>query len=99
MKTLDELLAAKKISIEDYEVYLLFEVDERGRKYLNRMVDLTFMEQPDPSLCTGEIFAWHDGRRSTLRSIKHTIDEINKLKEANDDDDSRLPASGYHFPD
>lgn len=99
MRTIDDLLAAKKISIEDYEVYVLFETNDMGKRYLNRMVYKTFMEEPDPHLTRGVVFAYNDGRRSILRRINDTIEKINQLKEANDDSESRLPASGYHFPD
>lgn len=76
---LDELVAAKKITIEQASVYQLFWLLESGRNYLNEMMKKTFMDTPVQP--TNEVFAFLDGRRSVFREIIATIDYVNKTLE------------------
>lgn len=73
------LVDVGKIHKSDYDIFILFHLDERGRNWLNRKVEHVFMEAP--STDKGEMFAWLDGRRSMLREIKVVIEYVNKALE------------------
>jgi hypothetical protein len=90
---LDDLLAAKRISVEQYEIYILFHVNELGRKTLERMTMAYFMEEPQNTEFKGTGFAFYDGRRSVFRDIYRAINFVSKkLKEAEDDNLGRPKA-------
>jgi hypothetical protein len=76
---IEELLKAKKITPEHYELYMLFQANELGRKVLDRMTHHYFMEEPQDMEYSGEGFAFYDGRRSVLREIHRAIINIHKL--------------------
>lgn len=81
---MDELLESKKISQSDYDMYVLFQTNDLGRKCYQRMVDETFMDEPINKEFRGEGFAFYDGRRSVFRDIRRAIDRVtNILKEEN----------------
>jgi hypothetical protein len=75
---LKQLLDTKKISLEDYHSFILFEQNEIGREFLKNMIDGLFMEQPNPRYGKlGSIF--NDGRRSVFQAIKFSIENIYTL--------------------
>lgn len=81
---IEDLLKVKKISPEQYELYMLFQANELGRKVLERMTHFSFMEEPQDMDFSGEGFAFYDGRRSVFRDIHRAIIFVtDKLKEVN----------------
>lgn len=84
--SLDSLLAAGRITRPEYETFVLFTTNDLGKAYLARMTEQTFMDQAPPELFTGEMLAYSEGRRSMLRDIKTTIENINQLLRGNYDD-------------
>lgn len=74
---LDDLLGTKRITQAEYDLYVLFQSNELGRKCLNRMIDEAFMDEPKEKEFSGEGFAFYDGRRSVLRDIRRAIDHVN----------------------
>lgn len=78
---LDDLLSLKKISYQEHQVYTLFHLDERGRKWVQFMLIDTFMDCVPPPAFSPEIFVFTDGRRSIIRDIKTIIDKVNGLIE------------------
>ncbi len=60
-----------------YDTYVLFELDPKGKAYLNDMIANSFMEQA--RAFTGAAFAWQDGRRSVWRMIQTHIDQVHDL--------------------
>lgn len=86
---LQELLASNKISQEDIRTYTLFAVNEQGDTWLKEKIAQTFMEEP-PKECMSEgLLGLYEGRRSLLREIKYTIDEINRLIREQQNDNGR----------
>lgn len=86
---LDELLKAKDILPEQYDVYVLFEASELGRKVLKSMIDHYFMEEPADMDYKGEGFAYYSGRQSVLREIRRTISFIQKKIKEHEDGQGR----------
>ena len=83
-RLIEELLKAKKISEEQYELYVLFQVNELGRKTLERMTRAYFMDEPVNMEFNGVGFAFYDGRRAVFRDIHRSINYVEKqLREAN----------------
>ena len=76
---IDGLLKLKKISPKEHKLFQLFNT-ELGHEVLADMMDESFMEEPLEEQMNGVIFAFYDGRRSLLRSIRATLDKINKLR-------------------
>jgi hypothetical protein len=75
---LDELLQLKKININQYEIYMLFEASEVGKKWLNYLRDEAFLDTPLPNL-TPELLAYQHGRCSVARDIIVTVNYIQQL--------------------
>lgn len=89
---LEEILKAKRITIEQYEVYMLYECTELGRKVFNRMMFDTFMDEPQDKEFSETGFAFYDGRRALCRDIKRVILFVqDKLKEAEHDNTKSRP--------
>jgi hypothetical protein len=61
LNTLDSLLTKKKISKEEYDLFLLFS-KKQGNNFLKNQLIHVAMEESPTSNGTG--FAWIDGRRS-----------------------------------
>ena len=70
---IEELLKAKKISQSEYEIFMLFQANELGRKILDRMMQDTFMDEPSEKEFGGVGFAFYDGRRSVFRDIHRAL--------------------------
>ncbi len=87
---LEDLLNIKKITIEDYELYNLFHLHEPGRKYLDRAMFHSFMEEPTQEECrAGKGIPFYDGRRSVVRDIHRVIAKINYLIKEHENDTAR----------
>jgi hypothetical protein len=82
---LDDLLVSKKITKEEYDIYVLFELSEMGKQYMNRMVHDSFMDCASPFDMRTEILAYGEGRRSIFREIKIIVENINNLLGSNHD--------------
>jgi hypothetical protein len=83
---IDDLLKIKKISQENYDLYVLFQVNELGRKCLEHMCFEAFMDEPSDKEFSETAFAFYDGRRSVLRDIRRAILYVEQcLKELNHD--------------
>lgn len=83
---IEELLKAGKIKRFEYLVYALFECNELGREFFDKMLLDTFMEEPDTMDDGGIKLAVLDGRRSLFRDIKRALINIQqKIKEAAND--------------
>lgn len=83
---IDKLLELKKITPEQHEMYYLFQVNELGRKVLERMSHAYFMEEPIHTEFSGAGFAFYDGRRSVFRDIYRAINFVNQaIKEVEND--------------
>jgi|GEM_PF-1045306 hypothetical protein len=76
---IDDLLKLKKISQPEYDLYILFQTNELGRKTLDRMMQDTFMDEPSDKEFGGVGFAFYDGRRSVFRDIHRTILKVQYL--------------------
>lgn len=78
---IDDLLEAKIISPHEFKIYKLF-TSELGSECLKEMVERSFWEEANPDHSSGEAFAFVEGRRSVIRAIKCTVEnvqaEINK---------------------
>lgn len=84
---IDKLLKANKISPEDFDLYTVFQASELGRKVLDRMMQDTFMDEPNDREFKGVGFAFYDGRRSVFRDIHRAILRVqHQIKEMNNDD-------------
>lgn len=75
---IDDLLKAQKISPKEFKIYSLF-ASELGHECLSIMMDEAFMEEPLESEFTGVRFAFYDGRRSMLRSIRTVVEKVNTI--------------------
>lgn len=71
---LEVLLKENKITRVEYETYLLFALDDIGKRYFNRMWKSCLMEEPLE--LKNETAMWHDGRRSVWRHIQVLIDNV-----------------------
>jgi hypothetical protein len=61
-----------------------------GKNWFDKMLKYTFMDEPSPHNCTGEAFAYTDGRRSIIRNILAVKDHIeNLLKEVVNDNSAK----------
>ncbi len=83
---LDDLLASKHISYEEYRVYMLFQISEMGREWFQTMMLITFMDEASPE-GMGIALAVTEGRRGIFRDIQRTVDKINHLLEVLPHDD------------
>lgn len=86
---LNDLLAAKKITLDEYETYTLFQLSDMGRKWFHARMKEVFMEMP---ICKGVAFAYTQGSGLLLRNIWATVDKVNDLLKESENDNSR--ASG-----
>lgn len=75
----ENLLSLKLISPGEYDTYMLYQVNELGRKSLERMMFDTFMDEPGGKDATGIDYAFFDGRRSVFRDIRRTIIKVEEL--------------------
>lgn len=81
---IDSLLEAKKISPEEYDLYILYQVNELGRKVRDKAMTEMFMDEPKDKEFNGVGFAFYDGRRSYFRDVMRTILKVEHfIKEAN----------------
>ena len=76
---IEELLKAKKIAPEEYDLYMLYQANELGRKCMDRMMHETYMDEPTDKEFNGVGFAFYDGRRSVFRDINRVIMKIEAL--------------------
>lgn len=85
---IDKLLELQKITLEEYDVYMLYAVSEIGQRYFKRMVLQTFMETPrvNPELMNDVTLGFQDGRREIFREIQLVIDHVNKLLQEQEHD-------------
>ncbi len=82
---IDDLLKAKRISPEEYDLYNLYQVNELGRKVRDKAMTEMFMDEPKDKEFNGVGFAFYDGRRSYFRDVMRTILKVEHyLKEVND---------------
>jgi len=80
---LEQLVEAKKIPPEAYELYMLFQANELGRKVLERMTIESFMDEAKRMEFGDQTFAFYDGRRSLIRDIRWSITLVeDAIKEA-----------------
>lgn len=75
---LDILLSKKKISKEQYDLFLLFSKKQGADFLKNQLLRMAMEESPTP---TESGFAWNDGRRSFVRDIQNTMTHIHQLLE------------------
>lgn len=81
---IDDLLKAKQISPEEYDLYNLYQVNELGRKVRDKAMTEMFMDEPADKEFNGVGFAFYDGRRSYFRDVMRTILKVEHyLKEVN----------------
>lgn len=81
---IDDLLKAKRITPEEYDLYNLYQVNELGRKVRDKAMTELFMDEPMDKEFNGVGFAFYDGRRSYFRDVMRTILKVeHHLKEAN----------------
>ena len=76
---IEDLIKAKKISQEHYDVYMLYQTTELGRKCLSNMANAEFRQEIPPHEFKGVGFAFYDGRRSVWRDIFTIIDKVQDL--------------------
>jgi hypothetical protein len=87
---IEELLKGGKISPEDFDLYLHYQVSELGRKLLNQGTMNTFMEEPSEKDFTGERLGFNEGRRSVFRDIHLAILRVQQsIKESLNDNGSQ----------
>lgn len=79
---IEDLLKANKITPNEYKLYCLFGT-ELGRECLDIMIEESFMEEPLEKEFSGVRFAFYDGRRSLLRSIKTILEKVYQLVKEN----------------
>jgi hypothetical protein len=84
---IEQLVEAKKISPEEYDLYMLYQVNELGRKVRDKAMQEMFMDEPTDKEFNGVGFAFYDGRRSYFRDVMRTILRVQHiLKDQNNDD-------------
>jgi len=76
---IEELLKAKKISQAEHDLFMLYQVNELGRKVLDGMMLETFMDEPREKEFGGVGFAFYDGRRSVWRDVQRALLSVDKL--------------------
>ncbi|WP_218814590.1 hypothetical protein [Rickettsiella endosymbiont of Dermanyssus gallinae] len=81
LNKLDTLLSKKKISKEQYDLFLLFSKKQGSEFLKNQLLRTAMEESPAP---TNPGFAWTDGRRSVWRDIQNTMTYIHQLLEEDD---------------
>lgn len=83
---LEDLLKAKRISPEEFDLYNLYQVNELGRKVRDKAMTEMFMDEPKDKEFNGVGFAFYDGRRSYFRDVMRTILKVqHHIKEATND--------------
>lgn len=83
---IEELLKAGKIERFHYLCFALFECNEFGREWYDKMLLDTFMEEPQGMDAGGIEFAFIDGKRTAFRDIRRALLFVKKqLKEAQND--------------
>lgn len=83
---IDQLLASKKITPEEYDLYVLYQVNELGRKVRDKAMNEMFMDEPTDKEFNGVGFAFYDGRRSYFRDVMRTILTVEEIiKDVNND--------------
>jgi hypothetical protein len=89
---IEDLLKLKKISPEQYELWMLFQANELGRKTLDRMMLAYFMEEPTRDEFGEAGFAFYSGRCSVLRDIHRAITYVQKqIRELENDYGKQQP--------
>jgi hypothetical protein len=89
MIELEEVLKAKKITPEQFDMYMHYQVNELGRKLLHQGMMTTFMDEVPVMGMTGEQLAFNEGRRSIFRDVYVAIDIVQKaIKESLHDGDN-----------
>lgn len=83
---IDDLLKAKIITPEQYNIYFLFQVNELGRKLFEDMMSKYFMDLPPSGLLDESKSAYYVGRCSVLKDWYTTIIFVNEqLRKINND--------------
>jgi hypothetical protein len=77
------LLKEGKINPYHYDIYMLYEGNDLGRRMLKEHLLAAVMEEPVNG--TGEAFAFADGRRSVWREINLIVLNIHKEMEKSHD--------------
>ena len=85
MEKLKALLDKKVITRFEYECYLLYEIHELGKNFLKNVIEMYYMEEP-PELNAEANFAWKDGRMSTWRDVKQSVNIVQSLLEGEEND-------------
>ncbi len=87
---IDDLLKTGRISPEDFDLYMHYQVNELGRKLLNQGTMNTFMDEPSEKDFTGEKLGFNEGRRSVFRDIHQAINRVQlSIKGSLDDNGSQ----------
>ena len=95
---IDELLKSKQITQEIYDLYVLFQANELGRKCLEKMMFDTYMDEPTEKEFSEVGFAFYDGRRSVFRDIRRAILLVEKItKEQQNDGERSESDSSWKF--
>ena len=90
---IDQLLSANKITRFHYLVFAVFECNEHGKEFLNKMLHDTYMEEPS-TLDSGSVtLAMIDGRRSLFRDILKALEFTKSQLKENNYDGSANPTS------
>jgi hypothetical protein len=80
---IEDVLKSRKITSEQYDLYMLYQVNELGRKLLHQGMMNTFMDEVPVKDMTGEQLAFNEGRRSIFRDVYVAIDIVeHAIKEA-----------------
>jgi hypothetical protein len=83
---LEDLLKAKRITPEEFDLYNLYQVNELGRKVRDKAMTEMFMDEPQNKEFSGVGFAFYDGRRSYFRDVMRTIFKVQQhIKESTND--------------
>lgn len=96
--TAENLVRSGKISQYEYDIYIMYEGSDLGRRMLKEHLMSAVMEDPldNPKAARAQVFAWQDGRRSVWRDINLIIIKINMLMEK-EQHDRRDPESSYQL--
>ena len=73
------LLNEGKIDLYQYDVYVLYEVNEMGRTFLKNKMEANAREEPQHDRPNS--YAWYDGRRSCWREIDAIVSFVKYLVE------------------
>lgn len=80
---IEDVLKARKITPEQYDMYMHYQVNELGQKLLRQGTMRTFMDEVPVEGMTGEALAFNEGRRSIFRDIYAAINIVEQaIKEA-----------------